>query len=96
VVDSVCSMGGGTSTSHAVITGDFSSAYTMQITSTHHGGASVPGMASGGEMGMTIQAKWLGPCPAGERPGDMIMGNGMKINILDLEKFRGMRPPSHN
>jgi Protein of unknown function (DUF3617) len=96
VVDSVCSMGGGTATSRAVITGDFSSAYSMQITSTRHGGPAVPGMAAGGETRMTIEAKWLGPCPAGERPGDMIMGNGMKINILDLEKFRGMGAPSHH
>jgi hypothetical protein len=42
-------------------------------------------------MSMTMTAKWLGPCAAGQRPGDMIMPNGMKMNILDLQK--GMRPP---
>jgi hypothetical protein len=49
IVDSVCSFGGATTTSHAVITGSFDSAYTMKITSKRHGGPPVPGMARGGE-----------------------------------------------
>jgi hypothetical protein len=46
---------------------------------------------------MTMSAKWLGPCAADQRPGDMIMPNGMKINILDLQKrgVPGAPPPSH-
>jgi hypothetical protein len=86
IVDSVCSFGGATTTSHAVITGSFDSAYTMKITSKRHGGPPVPGMARGGENHMTITAKWLGPCTAGERPGDVIMGNGMKMNVLEMKK----------
>jgi hypothetical protein len=39
---------------------------------------------------MTIAAKWVGPCPAGQRPGDMTMGNGMTINVLDMQKRGGM------
>jgi hypothetical protein len=92
VVDSVCSFAGATSTSHAVITGSFDSAYTMKVTSKRKGGPSIPGMASGGETHMTVEAKWLGPCAKGQRPGDMIMPNGMKMN-LDLKKLGGMRPP---
>jgi hypothetical protein len=89
IVDSVCSFGGTTSTTHSVITGSFDSAYTMEITSKRRGGPPVPGMAPGGESHMTVSAKWLGPCAAGQRPGDMIMGNGMKMNILDLKKMGG-------
>jgi hypothetical protein len=33
----------------------------------------------------------LGPCTGDQKPGDMIMGNGMKINILDMKK-RGAQP----
>jgi hypothetical protein len=33
---------------------------------------------------MTIQAKWLGPCAAGQRPGDVTMANGMTMNVLDI------------
>jgi hypothetical protein len=87
IVDSVCSFGGMTSTTHSVITGSFDSGYTMEITSKRGGGPRVPGMAPpGGESHMTIAAKWLGPCAAGQRPGDIIMSNGMKMNVLDLKK----------
>ncbi len=39
----------------------------------------------------TMNAKWLSPCAADQKPGDMIMTNGLKINLLDLQK--GIRPP---
>jgi hypothetical protein len=86
VVDSVCSFAGATSTSHAVITGSFDSTYLMKVTSKRKGGPRIPGMAPGGETHMTIAAKWLGPCTKGQRPGDMIMPNGMTMNVLDLQK----------
>jgi hypothetical protein len=88
-VDSVCKFGNATTATHAVVAGDFSSAYTMQVTSTRSGGPPVPGMAAGGTTHMSISAKWLGPCRAGERPGDIMMGNGMKMNILDLRRMQG-------
>lgn len=91
-VDSVCKFGGATTTSHAVVSGDFNSGYTMQVTSTRHGGPPIPGMLSG-TTHMTLSAKWLGPCRAGQRPGDIMMGNGMKLNVLDFRKMRGM--PMH-
>jgi hypothetical protein len=82
VVDSVCKMGPHTATSHAVVTGDFNSAYTVKVESKQDG-PPVPGMP-GGAMKMTIAAKWLGPCTGDQKPGDMIMGNGMKMNIRDM------------
>jgi hypothetical protein len=88
-VDSVCSFGDATTTSHAVVRGDFNSAYTVQINSTRQGGRPLPGAAAG-ESHMTIAAKWLGPCAAGQKPGDVMMGNGMKMNVLDLQKAGGM------
>jgi hypothetical protein len=94
IVDSVCSSAMGKTTTHAVVTGSFDSAYTMKITSKRQGGPSVPGMAAGGESHMTIAAKWLGPCAAGQRPGDMIMSNGMKLNVLDMKKAMP-RLPQH-
>jgi hypothetical protein len=92
-VDSVCQAAGATTTSHAVITGSFDSAYTVDVTSTRAGGRPLPGMPPGGSTHMKIAAKWLGPCGAGQRPGDMIMSNGMKMNILDLHKMGAHRPP---
>jgi formylglycine-generating enzyme required for sulfatase activity len=81
-IDSACTVAGKAATSHAVITGSFESAYTMTVTSES---ATLPG----GKMTMTMAAKWLGPCAADQKPGDMIMGNGFKMNILEMQK-RGL------
>jgi len=89
-IDSTCTAAGKTMTSHAVVAGSFDSAYTLTVTSQ---GDAIPG----GSMTMTMTAKWLGPCAADQKPGDMIMPNGMKINILDIQKrgMPGAPPPSH-
>ena len=84
-IDSVCTVGGKTTTSHAEITGSFDSAYTMTITSDS-------ATAPGGKSTMTMAAKWLGPCTGDQKPGDMIMGNGMKINILEMKKGGAPNP----
>jgi Protein of unknown function (DUF3617) len=81
-IDSTCTVAGKTATSHAVITGSLQSAYTMTVTSESD---ALPS----GKMTMTMAAKWLGPCAADQKPGDMIMGNGFKMNILDMQK-RGL------
>lgn len=88
-IDSVCQFGDATTTSHAVVSGDFNSAYTVQISSTRQGGRPTPGAAPGGESHMMIAAKWLGPCVAGQKPGDVMMGNGMRMNVLELQKTGG-------
>ena len=101
VIDSVCAFGGATSTSHAVVNGNFNSAYTVEVTSTRKGGRPIPGVAPGGETHMKIAASWIGACAAGQRPGDVIMSNGMTMNVLDIQKgipprgmpTRGMVPP---
>ena len=78
-IDSACTVAGKTATSHAVVTGSFDSAYTMTVTSQSD---ALPG----GKMTMTTAAKWLGPCAADQKPGDIIMGNGLKMNILEMQK----------
>jgi hypothetical protein len=88
VTDSVCNIGGTTSTSHAEITGDFNSAYTMKVTSQGSGGAK----ASAGDTTMQLEAKWLGACKPDQKPGDIMMPGGMKMNVRDLEKMKAMRP----
>jgi hypothetical protein len=96
VVDSVCKTGPMTTTSHAVASGDFNSAYTVQIDSKVEGGPQIPGMPSGNTK-MTLAAKWLGPCEAGQRPGDMIMANGFKMNVDDMPQMPmgpGAAPPA--
>ena len=89
-IDSVCKFGEATTTSHAVVTGSFDSAYTIDVASTRQGGPPMPGVAPGAHTHMTIDAKWSGPCAAGQKPGDVIMSSGVKMNVLEIQK---MRPP---
>lgn len=84
-VDTVCNIGGVSATSHAVVTGDFNAAYVVKVNSKRSGGPAAPGMPA--ETNMTIEARWLGPCKADQKPGDMIMGNGMKINVNDAARM---------
>ena len=42
-------------------------------------------MAGNKQTSAMIEARWLGPCAADQKPGDMILGNGMKININDAK-----------
>lgn len=87
-IDSVCKFGDATTASHAVVTGSFDSAYTVDVTSTRQGGRAAPSQP-GGAMHMKIAAKWLGPCAAGQKPGDIIMANGMKMNVLEMPRMPG-------
>ncbi len=90
MVDSVCQVGATTTTSRGVITGDFNSAYTIKSTSKREGGPAIPGMPKDGTTSMTIDAKWTGACKADQKPGDMIMADGRKVNIRDLQNMPGM------
>ena len=88
VTDSVCTFGGSTLTSHTEITGDFNSAYAMKVTS----GSDKPTPAMPAENTVTLQAKWLGACAADQRPGDIVMPGGFRMNIKDMEKLKGLLP----
>ena len=88
MTDAVCTVNGMSMTSHSDVTGDFDSAYTVQVTSkTNDSPAGVPR-----ETTMTLEAKWLGPCKADQKPGDIVMPGGFKINITDMQKLKGLLP----
>jgi len=80
VIDSSCKFGNMATTTHAVFEGDFDSAYTVNVSTTLDGGV---------KKNMTMQAKWLGPCKPDQKPGDIEMPGGMKMNILDMPKPPG-------
>jgi hypothetical protein len=88
VSDTVCGVAGMTITSHAEITGDFNSAYTVKSTSHSERGPIGPPRDSA----TTIEAKWLGACKSDQKPGDIVMPGGTKMNITDLEKLKAMIP----
>ncbi|MDR0775650.1 MAG: DUF3617 domain-containing protein [Azonexus sp.] len=83
VIDAVCETMGMTITSHTEFTGDFNSAYTMKQTGRVQG--KTTGKA-GQDTAMTMQAKWLGACPAGWKPGDIEIPGGTRINVKDMPK----------
>ncbi len=89
VTDSVCNVAGISTTSHAEITGDFNSAYTVKSTSHIQGG--VAG-AAGRDATTTIEAKWLGACKADQKPGDIVMPGGFKMNVRDMGKLKDLLP----
>jgi hypothetical protein len=70
---STCKFGPGAArTTHAHITGDFNSKFTLVM------------MADGSNKPeTTITMTWVGACKPGMKGGDVIMGNGMKMNVLD-------------
>ena len=75
-------------TTHAEIVGDFNSAYT--VTSKSHSDKGPNGNPL--DTVSTIEAKWLGPCKADQKPGDIVMPGGFKLNVKDAEKLKNLVP----
>jgi hypothetical protein len=88
VSDSVCSVAGVSMTTHAEIVGDFNSAYS--VTSTTHSDKGPTGKPL--DATTAIAAKWLGDCQPGQKPGDILMPGGFKLNVKDAEKFKNLIP----
>ena len=85
--DSVCSVAGASMTSHSDITGDFNSAYTVKTTS--HADRGPAGLH---DTTMAIEARWLGPCRPDQKPGDIVMPGGFKLNVKDAAKLQNLLP----
>jgi hypothetical protein len=81
-IDFKCTVAGKPATAHSFITGSLDDAYTMIVTSQRD-------EITGGRMTMTMEGKWLGACAADQRPGDIVMSNGVKINVPEIQK-RGL------
>ncbi len=79
VTESVCNMGPMKITSRAILTGDLNSAYRVETESKIE-----PPIAGKGSDKSVIEAKWVGACKAGQEPGDVIMSDGQKINVLKM------------
>jgi len=75
-----CDMGAnGKIQTTGVIKGDFNSGYTTTMSASTSGS---PTAAMNGTHTMVITATWTGTCAPGEKGGDMILANGMKMNVL--------------
>jgi len=78
---SVCKFEGTTATTDAVFIGAFDSAYKGDMKTRYN-----PPMHGVTESKMTMEAKWIGPCKRGQKPGDVIMPNMKGMNINEMMK----------
>jgi hypothetical protein len=88
VTDSDCTVAGVSMTTHADISGDFNSGYS--VTSTTHSDKGPTGKPL--DATTKIEAKWMGDCKPGQKPGDILMPGGFKLNVKDAEKFKNLVP----
>lgn len=77
-VDVVCHMSGSTEKSHIMIAYSGDSSYHMDMQTAFD-----PPFHGQSQNHMTQDAKWMGACPAGMKPGDMQMPGGYTVNILN-------------
>jgi hypothetical protein len=81
VAESACKVENSTAKTRAVFTGRFDSAYKADIKTVYE-----PPLKGMKESSSVIEAKWLGPCKAGQRPGDISMPGMPNINMDDMRK----------
>jgi len=78
---SVCKFEGTTATTDVVFIGAFDSAYKGDMKTRYN-----PPMHGISESKMTMEAKWLGPCKPGQKPGDVFMPNMKGMNMNEMMK----------
>ena len=80
-IHSVCKIEGSTATTDGVFEGSFDTNYTGTIRTRF-----TPPLQGMTESNMTQQARWLGPCKPGQKPGDVIMPNMGGFNVNEMMK----------
>jgi len=80
-VHSVCKVQGSTATTDAVFVGAFDSAYKGDMHTRFD-----PPLHGTSESRMSLDARWLGPCKPGQKPGDVIMPQVGGVNINEMMK----------
>jgi hypothetical protein len=86
VSESVCKANGSTATTRGVFTGGFDSAYKADLKVTYE-----PPLHGRREASSTIEAKWLGACKPGQKPGDISMP-GMPEGMPNMEELMKKMP----
>ncbi len=85
VLDAVCTHQGTTVRTKGRFSGDFNSSYSGDMHSTFE-----PPMHGMKEMRQKIEARWIGPCKPGQKPGDVFVEGMGGMNVSDMPK--GMDP----
>ena len=81
IIETDCMMNNTRMVSNIVFEGDFNSAYISTMNTKYD-----PSFMGQTSMKVVTTAKYEGPCQDGQLPGDMILPNGMKMNLNDLGK----------
>lgn len=76
IIDATCKVAKTNATTHAVITGKFDSAYKIESKSTFD-----PPLRGEREGTAVLEAKWTGACKPDQKPGDVMLPSGAKINV---------------
>ncbi|MBK1679249.1 DUF3617 domain-containing protein [Rhodocyclus tenuis] len=77
----VCKVEGSTVTTDATYLGNFEAGYKGDMRSRYS-----PPLQGISETHMTQEARWLGACKPGQKPGDVIMPNMGSMNLNELMK----------
>ncbi|MDR1276309.1 MAG: DUF3617 family protein [Candidatus Accumulibacter sp.] len=75
-----CSVTGGSVTTESVFEGTLDSAYHGKINYT------IETRNGRREFSITQEARWLGPCEAGQKPGDVILPNKERVGADEIMK----------
>ena len=76
-----CKIGPISATGSSVISGDFGSKIHMEVDTTLTG---IPNSKEPVRRRMVIDATYLGPCEAGQSPGDIIMPDGKIVKMPQM------------
>jgi len=80
-IHSVCKMQGSTATTDGVFAGSFDSSYKGRMTTRFN-----PPWNGMSVSNISHEARWIGPCKPGQKPGDVIMPSIGGVNLNELMK----------
>lgn len=82
ITDAECKLGTSVIRSHGVMTMNGDAAYRTETSASFD-----PPIANGlREVKTAIEGRYVGPCRDGLKPGDMVMDNGQKINLNQMQQ----------
>jgi hypothetical protein len=87
VAESICKFDGSIAKTRAVFTGKFDSAYKADIKTTYE-----PPLHGMRESSAVIDAKWLGSCRPGQKPGDISIPGMPDINMNEMRRIPSKQP----
>lgn len=88
VINTQCLVHSSTVKAQLTMSGDFDFAYSGNISVQY-----LPQSSSSPQPTNTLfESKWTGPCRPGMLPGDMVLSNGITVNVLKDKKTRDSQP----